>query len=523
MKVDETVIDRSAEEGARYVALALLADGDGAAARLAAGGDDEALHDFRVALRRLRSTLRAFRPWLKGSVERKMEKRLRRLAHATNDARDAQVQLQWIGEQRHALGRRQRVAVDYLSERLETRRSAWAREQARVLARYGRASHKLFERLQTYRGRVDASARSNAYGSALAGGMAEHLGAMREHMAAISGSGDEEHIHRARIEGKKLRYLLEPLRGNRHADPQQMVKHLKRLQDVLGELHDCHRLAAEIAAALVDAAVERARELHAAAYDRGASAAGLRNELRGDPRAGLLALDRLLLARREALFASLDGEWRAGGVDALTAEVEGLVAKLEARAGGRIENEKKFLLSGLPPRAEGVPVLEIAQGWLPGERLKERIRRVVGADGERYWRGLKRGAGPQRLEAEEEITRDMFETLWPLTEGRRISKHRRKIEEGRLTWEIDEFEGRDLVLAEVELPADDVTATIPDWLRPLVVLEVTDDLAYLNENLARPRAVPAAPVRAEPGHEVSQEQSGAPETADGARPPSDAP
>jgi CHAD domain-containing protein len=173
MKVDETVIDRSAEEGARYVALALLADGDGAAARLAAGGDDEALHDFRVALRRLRSTLRAFRPWLKGSVERKMEKRLRRLAHATNDARDAQVQLQWIGEQRHALGRRQRVAVEYLSERLETRRSAWAREQARVLARYGRASHKLFERLQTYRGRIDASARSNTYGSALAGGMAE--------------------------------------------------------------------------------------------------------------------------------------------------------------------------------------------------------------------------------------------------------------------------------------------------------------------------------------------------------------
>jgi CYTH domain-containing protein len=166
-------------------------------------------------------------------------------------------------------------------------------------------------------------------------------------------------------------------------------------------------------------------------------------------------------------------------------------------------------------------VLEIAQGWLPGERLKERIRRVVGADGERYWRGLKRGAGPQRLEAEEEITRDMFEALWPLTEGRRISKHRRKIEDGRRTWEIDEFEGRDLVLAEVELPAEDVTATVPDWLRPLVVREVTDDLAYFNENLARAQAVPAAPVRAEPGHEVSQEQSGAPETADGARPPSD--
>ncbi len=521
MKVDETVIDRSAEEGARYVALALLADGDGAAARLATGGDDEALHDFRVALRRIRSTLRAFRPWLKGSVGRKMEKRLRRFAHATNDARDAQVQLSWIVEQRHALGRRQRVAVDYLSERLETRRSAWAGDQARVLARYGRASHKLFERLQTFRGRIDASARSNTYGSALAGGMAEHLAALREHIAAISGSTDEEHIHRARIEGKKLRYLLEPLRGSRHADPQQMVKRLKQLQDVLGELHDCHRLAAEIAAALVDAAVERARALHAAAYDRGASGARLREELRGDPRAGLLALDRLLLARREALFARLGGEWRTGGVDALAAEVNGLVAKLEARAGGRIENERKFLLTGLPPRAEDAPALEIVQGWLPGERIQERIRRVAGAEGERYWRGLKQGAGPQRLEAEEEITREVFETLWPLTEGRRISKRRRKIEEGRLTWEIDDFDGRDLVLAEVELPPEDVAATIPEWLRPLVVHDVTDDPAYLNHNLARAQPVPAPPVRTEPGQKGSQAQGGASESPIGV--PSDAP
>ncbi len=431
MKIDETVIDRTAEEGARYVALALLADADHAAERLGAGSNDEALHDFRVALRRTRSTLRAFRPCLKGSVERKMEKRLRRLAHATNDARDAQVALRWVSEQRHALGHRQRAAVDYLSKRLEDRRDAWAREQARVLARYGRASHKLVDRLQTYRGRIDASARSNTYASALAGGVAEHLASVREHVAAIRSSSDEENIHRARIEGKKLRYLLEPLRGHGHADAQQIVKSLKLFQDVLGELHDCHRLAAEIAGALVDTAVERARELHNAAYERGATGARLRDELRGGPRAGLLALDRLLLARREALFATLEGEWRAGGLDALAGEIEGLVAKLEARAGGKSENERNFLLSGLPPRAEEVPAVQIAQGWLPGERLQERIRRVTGADGERYWRGLKQGAGPQRFETEEEITREVFEVLWPLTEGRRISKRRRKIRSTR--------------------------------------------------------------------------------------------
>ena len=62
MQIDEDVIDRNAEEGARVVALALIAECDRAAGRLASGEDDEALHDFRVALRRLRTTLRAFRP-----------------------------------------------------------------------------------------------------------------------------------------------------------------------------------------------------------------------------------------------------------------------------------------------------------------------------------------------------------------------------------------------------------------------------------------------------------------------------
>lgn len=492
MKIDEVVIDRSAEEGARYVALALLAEADEAARRLAAGADAEALHDFRVALRRTRSTVRAYRPWLEESVGRKMEKRLRKLARATNEARDAEVALQWLAEQQHALGNRQRLAIDYLSERLEARRAAWVHEQPDVLARYARTSRKLAERLQTYRATIATSSRPISYGSALASGVAEHLAVMREHVAAVAGSGDEKNVHRARIEGKKLRYLLEPLRGNRYADAQQVVKSLKQVQDVLGELHDCHRMAAEIGAALMDAAVARARDLHGAAYERGASGAQLRDELHGGPRAGLLALDRLLLARREALFATLDREWRAGGLEALAGELERLVASLESRAGGRIENERKFLLSGVPPHAVEIRPVHIAQGWLPGERVHERIRHVSDVEGERFWRGIKQGTGRQRLETEEEIGRELFEALWPLTAGRRIEKRRRKIADGRLTWEIDEFEGRDLILAEVELPVEDVEAAVPDWLRPFVVRDVTDDPAYVNYNLALQPAPPPA-------------------------------
>ena len=44
-----------------------------AAPRLSAGDDPEALHDLRVGLRRLRSTLRAYRPYLRGALKKTLE------------------------------------------------------------------------------------------------------------------------------------------------------------------------------------------------------------------------------------------------------------------------------------------------------------------------------------------------------------------------------------------------------------------------------------------------------------------
>jgi CYTH domain-containing protein len=54
-----------------------------------------------------------------------------------------------------------------------------------------------------------------------------------------------------------------------------------------------------------------------------------------------------------------------------------------------------------------------------------------------------------------------------------------------LAWEIDVFEDRPLVLAEVELPSADAEAPPPAWLARHVVREVTDDPAYANSALAR--------------------------------------
>ncbi|MFL5273996.1 MAG: CHAD domain-containing protein [Anaeromyxobacteraceae bacterium] len=479
------MIDRSAEEGARLVALALLGDCDAAADRLARASDPEALHDFRVGLRRLRSTLRAYGPWLEGSVRGKEVRRLKKLARGTNDARDAEVQLAFLAEQEEALGASRRSGLDFLRERFAARRRAGEGGGGELAERYRRVARKLAKRLATYERRLGAE--SEPFAAAVATIVRDDLAELRGRLDRVEGATDEEHVHRARIAGKRLRYVLEPLRGNPRADATSAVKHLKRLQDLLGDLHDAHVLSHEIASALVDAAAERARQLHAA-VDRGEAGA----RVGASPRGGVLAMVRLVRERRDALFAGLERSWRGGGLDALAAEIAAVAEALEARAGGKIETERKYLLASLPPRAAAEGGDEIEQGYLPGELLRERVRRVRGAGGERYWRALKQGAPPRRLEAEEETTREMFEGLWPLTAGHRVRKVRRRVRDGSLTWEIDQFTDRDLVLAEVELPPSAPEPPPPEWLAPFVIREVTGDPAYGNAALAAAGgAVPA--------------------------------
>jgi CYTH domain-containing protein len=98
---------------------------------------------------------------------------------------------------------------------------------------------------------------------------------------------------------------------------------------------------------------------------------------------------------------------------------------------------------------------------------------------------VKVGAGLTRVEHEEETTAEVFKRAWPLTKGRRVRKRRHEVPAGEFVWHIDEFSGRKLVLAEIELPSEDTAVEPPEWLRPHIVRDVTDEPEYQNVNLAR--------------------------------------
>jgi CYTH domain-containing protein len=151
-----------------------------------------------------------------------------------------------------------------------------------------------------------------------------------------------------------------------------------------------------------------------------------------------------------------------------------------------LEIERKYLLRALPQMPAVDDVLEIDQGYLPGVKLLERLRRQVARDGTtRYFRTVKLGMGVERVELEDETDRETFDHLWLLTEGRRLRKRRHIVPSGADTWEIDEFTDRPLVLAELEIPAADTRIVFPDWLTPVLVREVTDEREYTNRSLAR--------------------------------------
>ncbi len=151
-----------------------------------------------------------------------------------------------------------------------------------------------------------------------------------------------------------------------------------------------------------------------------------------------------------------------------------------------IEIERKFLLNGLPDRVRSAPVLELDQGYIPGERIRERVRRSRSESGVAYYRTLKSGSGLQRTEIEEETTEAFFDAVWPLTRGARVQKRRYLVPDQDVVWEIDEFVDRQgLWLAEVELEHVHHAVTIPGWLAPFVVREVTEERAYSNRSLAR--------------------------------------
>jgi len=471
-----SLLDRTTGDAVARTARGYLADAESALARLANRQDTEALHDFRVAIRRVRSVLRAYARWIGRAGGKKVRRRLRTLGTATNAGRDAEVQLAWLEGERAGLARGERTGLNWLTKRLRATRSESYRAARRhVRQDFRRTRDLLAKRL----GELDDA--GPAFRETFAQLLRQHAADLETRLGAIRSPDDEEEAHEARIAAKRLRYLLEPVTRD-EPGIRKLVARLKRLQDVLGNLHDTHVLEASLADALDEVATEKARQLRTLAL--AGDTIALRRARRRDERVGLATLTTKARIRRDRLFAALTHDWLSDGGTAFFRDARVQTDRIGTPSPPPVERERKYLLTGLPEIPATVTPQAIEQGWLPGDRLRERVRRIRDESGERFYRTVKLGQGLERIEIEEETTAEMFDRLWPLTEGCRIAKQRYRIANGDFTWEVDVFRDRDLIVAEVELPAGRDDAPIPEWLSRVLARDVTGDPAYLNLTLA---------------------------------------
>jgi CHAD domain-containing protein len=329
------LLDRPPEEGARRIALGYLDDAVEAWPRLSGGADSddpEALHDFRVALRRLRSCLRSYRPYLKDGLSKKLERRLRDLAGATGPGRDTEVQIAWLRDAGRDLGQHHRAALAWLLGRLEERMNDATEDLEEPLSEFPSLERGLRRRLSTYRTEVhlDSGGGRPTLGEAAAAALRKQLSELEIHLAHVEDPGDEEQAHRARNSAKRLRYLIEPLAGEVPGS-KPAVQALKVLQDLLGELHDAHVLETELVRALEESAAERAHRLLGLALADAPDEKLLRNERRRVREAGLIALARQNRDRRDRLFTLLEEGWLEGRAAEALARIEELAVALASR------------------------------------------------------------------------------------------------------------------------------------------------------------------------------------------------
>lgn len=333
MDLPDTLLELPADETARLIALRLLDDVVAARARLAGVGDPEALHDFRVALRRLRSTLRAWRPQLGSSVSKRIRGRLRDIARATGRSRDLEVHIDWVRNRMNGLRDYQRPGGEWLLARLEAREVRADRRLERRLARdFDRTEAKLRSALTGSRVTVvpPLPVPPGGSGGAALGRLATELGAgLAGQIAQVHDIGDQVEAHRARIAGKRLRYLLEPVAARVEEAP-GLIDRLKELQDLLGGLNDAHLFARDLTRALQLAALQQARRVSRELLAWATPEATARDPEPGedDPRLGLVALAHRLREEAEASFGKLRATWLGGGADALLADVDALGRRL---------------------------------------------------------------------------------------------------------------------------------------------------------------------------------------------------
>lgn len=206
-------------------------------ARLRLGEYAEAVHDARVAVRRLRSDLHTLSPALNGAWACELRENMRWLGDELGAARDAGVLLERIGHDLEALpeaeATRARAALEPV---YAARDAAYARVAAMV--REPRYAVLLEQIVAATRDPVPGERAGEDARDFAAAVMRDAWTVLRKAVRRRSRPATDHELHRIRMKAKRVRYAAEaftPLIGKR---ARTFARKVEVLQNVLGEQHD---------------------------------------------------------------------------------------------------------------------------------------------------------------------------------------------------------------------------------------------------------------------------------------------
>lgn len=228
---EATPAQDSAESQFSQYARPLIDEAVGQAAALASSTDAEVLHQMRVALRRLRSLLWAYRPLLDRGFDDQQRALFKRLAAAAGETRDWDILIELL---KHAP---ESAALDIAA--LEAER-AKALQRSRELLAGRDVKPMLRAALQTANRALNTAHERTPLERFARRRFASADRSLKRRMrrAAHAKRGDYASFHDVRKAAKKVRYLLEFFEPLLAKKQRKALKPLKKVQKRLGELND---------------------------------------------------------------------------------------------------------------------------------------------------------------------------------------------------------------------------------------------------------------------------------------------
>jgi CHAD domain-containing protein len=202
-------------------------------AKVRASSDPDAIHDLRVATRRLQEALDFFEPCLPARARRRLVRRARRIRRALGEIRNADVTLDMVSLLRSEWGPESSRMLHELRGRLRSETAALRRKatgrQGVPVAGARKRSRALLAGLDGRR-EFDLAPRAKRVLELRVGEVLRRLPPAR--------TGGAEALHRLRLAVKSYRYALEILEdlGWRGARPG--IAAARKVQEELGRIHD---------------------------------------------------------------------------------------------------------------------------------------------------------------------------------------------------------------------------------------------------------------------------------------------